>query len=345
MLAYDIFTDDAFQAVEMTEVVEGIVYIPQTLNDMGIFEVEPIRTTDVGIMKKGTSLALVPTTERGSQETLPERDSRNIKRLATVNLRQRDRINAGEIQNIVREGQPYDAELDRALAEVERRQRKLMRKLELTREYHRFAALQGKLLDADGSLIMDYFVEMGFVQPAPITFDFTTIGSDGKLREYVKQNIGRPMRRALRDRGSLTPGTRIGALAGDEFFDKLTRAPEIRETFLGYQAAAALREDDAWDSFPFAGVEWINFDGTTDDLISIADDEVKFFPIGATDVYKEYRAPGEDMPVANEYGREFYSYVSPDPRPNRMAFVDVFLHAHPLFACIAPEVLLSGELA
>jgi len=340
MLAYDVFTDNAFTAIEVTEAVGNIVYIPQTLNNMNLFEVEPIRTTNVAIYRKNETLALVPTTERGTQETLPERDRRSIRYLPTVRLAQTDRINADELQNIVGETIPFDTALQNALDEVDSRQRKLMRKLEYTREFHRLAAVQGFLLDADGSVIMNYYEEFGFTQPAAISFNFTTL-TEGQLRAYIAKNIARPMIRQLGAR--MVPGTRIAAFCGDDFFDKMTMAPEIRQTYLNHAAASELRNSNVFESFTFAGVEWINFRGTDDNsTIAIAPNEAKFFPVGAVDVFKEYRAPGEDMPFVNQLGREFYSMVSPDPRPNRMAYVDLWLYAYPLLACIGPDVLMRG---
>lgn len=345
MIAYDIFTNDAFQATEVTEAAGLIAYIPQDLNNLGIFEVEPIQTTTVSIYRRDETLAVVPTTPRGAQETMPERDSRRMRQLPTIRLAQKDRINAHELQNIIVDGRPFDANLDNAMAEVERRQRKLMRKLELTREYHRLAALQGKLLDADGSVILDYFAEFGFSQPAAIPFDFGGLIS-GQLRMYIKTMVKAPMATMLRNSGRGGAGVRIGALCGSNFFNQLNTSPEVRETYLNTQAAQALREEiPLWDSFNFAGVQWMEFSGSNISGLTIGDDEVKFFPIGAEDVFKEYRAPGEDIGMVNEPGREFYAMVSPDYRPNRMAWVDAFLYAYPLFACISPELLLRGVVA
>ena len=346
MLAYDVFSDNAFQATEITEAVGNIVYVPQMLNQMNLFEIEPLRTTTVGIYKKNETLALVPTTERGTQRVLPERDARSLIQLPTLNLRQEDRIDSGEIQNIVQEFMPFDQALMNAMDEVDNRQRKLMRKLELTREFHRMAALQGILLDADGSVIMNFFQQFGFTQPAPIVFNFSTM-DEGALRAYVASQVFRPMMRQLNSRK--TPQTRIGAFCGDNFYDKLTSAPEIRKTYLNQQEAADLRGTvgRVWGTFQFADVSWINFQGTDDNTtIAIAPNECKFFPIGATDVYKEFRSPGEEWRQVNQLGQEFYSYVIPDVRaPIYMDHVNIYLDAHPLFACIAPDVLLRAILA
>jgi Phage major capsid protein E len=343
MLAYDVFTNDAFTAIEVTEAAGNIVYIPQALKNMNLFEPDPISTTEVAIYRRNNQLSLVPTTPRGSQETLPERDTNSMRKIPTIRLAQTDRVNSHELQNIVIDGRPFDVNLDSAIGEIDKRQRKLIQKLELTREMHRLAALQGILLDADGSVIMNYFTEFGFTQPPEILFNFATL-IDGGLREYITQQVRRPIATVLRNTGRMGTATRVGALCGDQFYDSLIKNKEVRDTYLGYQAAQDLREGKMWDSFTFAGVEWMNWEGSNETSLQIPTNKCKFFPIGAQDVFKEFRAPGEDMEFINQPGLEFYSMVSPDPRPNRSAYVDLFLYAYPLFACIGPDVLLRGSL-
>jgi hypothetical protein len=347
MLAYDVFTSDGFSVSEVREAANNIYYIPQTLNDMGVYTPDSIRTTEVMITKRGETLALVPTTERGSPRTRSEKDKRNIRKIPTVSLRQEDRINSAELQNLASEGIPFDVALDNGWDEVDRRQRKLMRKLELTREYHRLAGIMGYCLDADGSIIMDFYDEFGLVRPAPIPIDPTL--TDGEFRQFIIQNVTRPMTRQLSTSGRNAPA-RIAALAGDEFFDALVMAPEIREVYLQSARVLDLLEgQEAWATVQFAGVTWMNFRGTNDGTtIAIEDDQVKFFPLGVDDMFVEFRAPGENWDEVNQPGEEFYSYVVPDERSavsEVLMHVDVLLDAHPLFANLAPDAILDGELA
>lgn len=338
MLAYDVFRDDSWSAIEVTEAAGDIVYIPGTLANLGIFDVEPIATTDVGIYKDSETLSLVPITERGAPETLPERDISSLVKLPTVRLAQRDRINSHEVQNMLAApGMNLERGLQRAWAEVDKRQRKLTRKLEITREHHRLAALQGILLDADGSQVMNFFTAFGYVQPAPLTIALSTL-DNGDLREYISKNVVAPMLTALG--GRRTPNTRIGALCGEDFFHGLLKNPEYRATYIGIPAQTELRQDPTWSTIEAFGVTWIHYLGASNGMLEIESDEAIFFPIGAEDVFKEYRAPGEDWAQVNgEDGREFYSVVSPDYRPNMMEWVDVYLRAYNLICCIAPNVL------
>lgn len=342
MLAFDVFSDEAFQATELKELVDSIVYIPQMLNNMNLFEVETISTETVTLRRNDETLEFVPTTERGSPRSLPGKDRGKVYQLPTLNLRQEDRIKAIELQNLVNEYMPFEVALANAEDEVDKRLRKLMRKLEFTREFHRFNAIAGLVLDADRSLILDLYQAFGFTQPAPVMFNFATL-TEGNLRNYVTQRIYRPMMRQLNARKG--PNTRIGALCSDDFWDKMMLSPEIRKTYEIQQQGQELRDQKAWQSLNFAGVEWSNFMGTDDNsTIAIPAGRARFFPIGATEIFKEYRAPGEEMRAMNRPGEEFYQYVIPDSRaPVYMDHVDLYLDAHPLFACIGPDVLMEGQ--
>ncbi len=343
MLAYDIFTDDAFSVAELREQVDNLVYIPNELNRMGIFSPDPITTTNVMIARNAETLALVPLTERGSHRTRLERDSRNLVSFPTFRLAQEDRIHGHEVQNIAPEGTPFDAALGRAMDEVEKRQRKMMRKLELTREFHRMAAIQGYVLDADGSIVLDVFAEYGLTRPAAVIINPALI--EGNLRKAIYAGVTRPLTALLNSSGRNAPRG-IVALCGDTFYDALITAPEIRQTYLNTQQAAELREGFApYESFTYAGVRWMNYRGTNDGTtIAIADDDCIFIPLGVEDMFVEFRAPGEDMNDVNREGQEFYSTVSPDYRPNKMEWVDVDLSAYPLFLCLVPEGLITGTL-
>lgn len=344
MLAYDVFLDDAFSVAELRETVNDLVYIPDELQRMGLFTPDPIRTTNVMIAKNTETLALVPITERGAAKTRLERDARNIRYLPTFRLAQEDRINATILQNIALPGTPYEVALGNALDEVEKRQRKMMRKLELTREFHRLAALNGYVKDADGSVVLDVYDEFAIARPAAILLDFTP-ATEGGLRAQIYTAVIRPMTDILQATGRGAPRG-ILALCGDDFFDGLITNAEIYKTYLNTQQARELREGFVpYDEFNYAGVTWRNYRGNADATIGIADNQCIFIPVGVDDMFVEFRAPGEDFANVNQPGSEFYSTVSPDNRINKFEWVDIDLDAYPLYVCLVLEAMLIGQMA
>lgn len=343
MLAYDIFLDDAFSVAEMREQVNDLTYIPDELNRMGLFTPDPIRTTTVQIVKNKETLALVPLTERGTAKTRLERDSRSARYLPTFRLAQEDRINAGALQNIASPGIPFEVALGSSLQLVEGRQRKMMRKLELTREYHRLAALNGYVKDADGSVVLDVYDEFGITRPAAIVLDFTPT-VEGGLRAQIYTAVIRPLTDILLATGRNAPRG-ILALCGDDFFDGLITNVEIYKTYLNTQNARELREGFVpYDEFNYAGVTWRNYRGNPAATIGIADNQCIFIPVGVEDMFVEFRAPGEDFADENQPGKEFYSTVSPDNRINKFEYVDVDLAAYPLYVCLVLEAMLVGQM-
>ena len=49
MLTMDVFKQDAFSAISMTNAISLVGYVPQFLGSMGIFETVPVSTTSVFI--------------------------------------------------------------------------------------------------------------------------------------------------------------------------------------------------------------------------------------------------------------------------------------------------------
>lgn len=344
MLAYDVFLDDAFSVAELREQVNDLVYIPDELNKMGLFTPDPIRTTSVMIARNSENLVLVPMTERGAPKTRLERDSRNVKYLPTFRYAQEDRIHGDSLQNIAVPGTPFEVALGNAIDEVEKRQRKMMRKLELTREYSRLAALSGYVKDADGSVVLDVYDEFGIARPAAVPLDFTPAAVGG-LRAQIYTAIIRPITESLQASGRNAPRGFL-ALCGDDFYDGLVTNEEIYKTYLNTQSARELRDGFVpFDEFNYAGVTWRNYRGNTNATIGIAANQCIFIPVGVEDMFVEFRAPGEDFRTANELGAEFYSTVSPDYRPNKFEWVDIDLAAYPLYVCLVLEGMLIGQMA
>ncbi len=177
--------------------------------------------------------------------------------------------------------------------------------MDLTHEFHRLGALQGKLLDADGtSVLYDYFDEFGIPEPVAIDFELGTANTKVRLKcAEVKRKMVRSAK------GALTNSTRIHALCGDDWYDKLIEHDSVKRTYENWAAAADLREDRTFESFPFAGIVFHNYRGTDDNSeVAIPVDEAKFFPVGARGVFKKYMSPANEFaPFVNTKGQDTYA--------------------------------------
>lgn len=341
MAGIDIFSDDAFSLIELTAALQDVEYQPQMLGSMGIFTPRNVRTEKVSIERKETVLSLVQTSPRGAPlEVAGQQPRRNIRDFRTSRLAKADHIEASELANIRQFG--TESEFAQVQAEVLERMVNLRNDLELTHEHMRLGAIQGIVVDADGSTIYNWFDEWGIAQPAEMTFTFTDL-VNGKFREKCNQ-ILRLMQRAAK--GAWGPGTQVGALCGDEFYDQLIRNDEVREIYKAQNERADLLRQDLvtpWMEVDFGRIRWINYRGTDDNSkVAVPSTKVKFFPINAPQAFLRVQSPGEFFDTVNQPGQEFYALTIPDQKRN--AFVDVELYSYPLYVATRPQMLLRGKL-
>lgn len=335
MATIDVFKGDAFSMMSLIAAIENADYKPQYLGSLNLFTPKPQRTRVVAVEERDGKLELIQTSAIGAPLAQRSKDQWRMRNFNTTRLAKHSRIMADELQDIREFGS--ETELAQVQVEVASRMQRLKDDMELTWERHRLGAVQGIVLDADNTPIVNYFTEFGVAQPAEVEFDFT-----GDVRAQIQQLIVRPM--VVAAKGAMVTGSRIIALCGDDFFDELTNAAEVRQTYLNWQAAAELREGNAFASFRYGGVEWVNYRGTDDGSdVAVATDRAKFFPAGARDIFQVAWAPAEFMDSVNMPGRDITPLIVPDK--DRNAYVDVEVYSYPLYLCTRPQVLLRAKLA
>lgn len=336
MPAFDIFNSDAFSLFSLTDAVEKIPYEPSLLGDMGLFSPAPVRTPMIGVERRDGVLTLIQTSERGAPSTKAGAIRPKLRNFNTSRLIKEDAIHSHELLNMRAFGS--ESEIQTVQNELMFRMGRLSSDLNVTLENHRLGAVQGIVLDADGSTIYNFFTEFGISQPSEITFSNAAVTAAGGMRAFLANNIVRPTLRAL---GATTP-VQIMALCGDTFFDWFINHADVVSTYNNWQAAAELRQGKAFGEFEFGGVQFVNYRGTDDNsTIGISVAKVKFFPVGVRSLFQQAMAPGESMDLVGTMGRERYAQVLQDPS-GRNAFVTLEVATYPLMFCTRPEVLLRG---
>lgn len=338
MATLDIFSGDAFSMVELTNALNKVPHKPQYLGGLGIFQPRPIRTLAAAVEKRDGVLSLISASQRGAPLGTRGDQKRDIRDFRTVRIAQGDRLTADEIQSIRAFGS--ETELMQVQDETMRKLTALRDNIELTHEHMRLGAIQGIVVDADGSTeLYDWFDEWDVTAATEIDFALGTAGTNvrGKCTAVV-----RAMQRAAK--GSWTPGTKVHAVCGDAFYDALIGHATVRDTFLNHAAAADLRADAAFRTFEFGGILFANYQGTDDNsTVAVNTDKAKFFPVGARDVFQVCYSPAENFDFVNTPGQEVYAMVIPDK--DRNAFVDIEVYSYPLHLCLRPEMLQSARRA
>lgn len=338
MATMDIFSNKAFSQTELALAFEKMPYQPNFMQSLGITTSRALRTKTMAIEKKDGKLSLIQTSERGAPLEQGEAVKRDIRDFRTVRVAKGDTIYADEIQDIRAFGS--ESELKQVQREVAERMNQLEVDHNLTEENMLLGMVQGKVLDADDSVIYDWFAEWGVTQPTEIAFDIANTDLPA-----LRTKILALQRRMARNAKGIPWSGQIGTLCGDNFYDALTTSPLIEAFFMNQQEAKARREDDggAFSSFRFAGVNWFNYRGTDDNsTVSVASDEVKFFPMGARGAFIEARSPGESMSMVNRPGRRRYPMIVRDR--DRDMWVKPELYTYPIFCCLRPEMLERGKV-
>lgn len=336
-LSMDAFNDKAFSMVSLTAAVDKMDYVPSLLGSLGIFEPVPVFTRTIAVERRAQGLALVPTSPLGAPPRETNRDGRTIQNFSTTRLADSFTMYAHEIEGIRAFG--TESEFEVLQTEYASRMAKVRANMELTHEYHRLGALQGKLLDADGvTVIYDYFDEFDIAEPSATSFELDQTTTDVRS---ICQTVVRAMSRAAK--GAFTPATQVHAIAGDNFYDSLIKHGSVRDTYLNWAAAEQLRDRTAWESFYFGGITFHNYRGTDDNsTVAVHVDQAKFFPVGARDVFKQAMAPAEFGAFVNTRGQDTYAINIVDK--DRQAWTKGELYSYPLYLCTLPEVLRKATL-
>lgn len=335
----DIFTQNAWGAIEFhEEVVERIDFKPQLLGSLGLFEPIYSRSRTIAVASREGTLMLIPTSETGAppEELIPR--GAKVRKFDAVRLAKGSTIYAIELVGVL--SLPFDEQTKEIAEEVAERTANILDDMELTWEYQRFGAVQGRVLDADGTTVLfDWYDEWGIAEPAEINFALNNAETD--VRKKCR-DVKRAMQKAAK--GVWSPSTRIGCLVGDTFFDLLVNHPQIKETKLGTERAAMLENIEGFSAIEIEGITFINYRGTDDDsTIAIGTAKARFFPIGARGAFKVGWAPASEFkPYVNKKGREYYGLVLED-KSGRDEWDRVEMYSYPLFICTRPEMLLRAR--
>jgi len=333
----DIFNDDAFSLVSLTAAINNLDFVPGRIGELAFAGVaEGVNSLTVSIEQRGQGLTLVQTSPRGGPAPKEVQDKGNIRPVSIPQIKIEDTIGAHQIQG-VREFGSTD-QLRGVTAVVNGQLQKMARRLDLTLEYHRLGAVQGVILDADGSTLTNLFTLFGVSQEAEVDFALSTSTTD------VRGKCAGVIRTMKRNAKTVIPATaKVWALCSDDFFDALISHANVKGVYDGYAAAERrLGESYVHGVFEFGGIFFENYQGTDDNsTVAIAAAKAKFFWTGVPGLFAEYYAPADFMETVNTVGLPRYAKIAPDPKFNR--FVDLHTQTNPLPLCLRPRTLMKAK--
>lgn len=301
MADINIFEDEAFSVPNLVAVINEEQRVPGRIAALGLYDEEGSMSTRVEIEKDGDTLHLVPAKDRGAPGLVVTGSKRNLIPFNTIHLPQTFSIMADEIQGIRAYGSR--TELQAVQDVVNARALKARRALDATHEFQRIGGIKGIIVDADGTTpLLNLFDRFGITQQT-LAMEFGVADTSAKAGEALDMQED-----AL---GNTTvDGAR--AFCGKNFWADLISDPSVRETYLGSEAAAALRGDRRQE-FDFGGITWERYRGHVNGDRFVGDDEAYLFPEGVQELFKSVFAPANYMEVVNTLGVPYYAKLEPMP--------------------------------
>jgi len=338
MITFDIFNDPAFSVSSMLRAMDKLPYVPTGLDQLIGFEPEPVATDTIQIEFKTGQLNLINTTLRGAPIEMGTEPAKAIRQFKLPRLAKGDQIYAHQIANL----RPYDGEgeVETVAKVLARKQDQLISDLEGTEELHRLGALNGVVLNPNGSTIIDFYSEFGISAPSVIDLDLDNANPPaGKLRRDIDELIVTPIEQA--SQAGNAPNFRIRALCSSAFFNRLITHPEVEKTYLNWEAAASLRTLKRYEPFEYGNVDWIRYRGNAQ--IGITANQCKIFPTGVPGMFRQVMGPNnEQFETMHQMGRRYYPLLVRDTQ--RDQWVQPEIYSYPGFLNLRPDLVLRAQI-
>jgi hypothetical protein len=302
----DVFNTDPFSFISLTDSINKMPYIPGRAGTVANWIERGITTLTLMIEERNGVLELINPSERGSAGDAFAKRQRKVRVLRVPHYQIDDGVWADEVQEFGSENQVM------ALQTLvsERAQEHVTSRLDPTLEYQRLGALQGIILNADGSVLYNLFDEFGVTQPITVSFELDSTAANGSVRAACNQMV----REIGNSMGGL-PFAGVHALVGADFYEALIKNAEVRATYLNQMEAAQLRNGTVYQPFNYGGITFEEYRGATgiddeDQTIvkpMVEPTEAHFFPVNVPGLYRTVNAPADYIDTVNTIGLPRYN--------------------------------------
>lgn len=334
----DVFKQDAFNVVSLTDAVAKLKFVPGRLTELGLFSETSVSTTTVSIEERDGVLKLVAPTPRGAPGVTIDKAKRAMRSLVVPHFEINDAVMAEEVQGVRTFG--TESDLDPIMRRVAERLGEARQSLMSTLEYARVGAVIGVVTYADSSTL-DLFTTFGVTQDAEIDFDLdNATPAEGVLRKKCAGVL-----RQVAGNLDGVPVSGLRAICGDAFFDDLIAHKEVRDTYKNQVAANELRggyvsAGQSYGSFEFGGIVWENYRGSVGGTTFVNTDKCHIYPAGVPGLFRTVYAPADYTETVNTIGRQMY--VKQYDMPNGKG-VNLDTQMNALNYCTRPKSLIKGR--
>lgn len=339
----DIFNDDAFSSVSLTESINLLPYTPRRIGAMGIFETKNPRNHTVLIERKGDILSILETKPRGGGLTTKRPATRrDMLPLYIPHIPLDDAVLPEDLSGI----REFGTEDQIALAStvVNEKLTSCRNLHEVTHEYHRIGAIKGIIIDGDaaGSELLNLFDAFGLTQEE---FEFDFASSDPSELKATCLNVIAYIEDVL---GGETYNY-VHALCGNSFFQDLIHSAEVSDAYSLQTDGKFLIDQQGTGTMGrgtnqvvFGDILWENYRGKVGSRSFVEIDEAHFFPVGVPGLFQQHFGPANTMSDVNTPGKNIYAMQEPIKFDGG---AEIHTESNPLMICRRPKLLVKGVAA
>lgn len=329
MSVLDIFdaTSGAFGMISLTTAFQKLPYKATRIGSMGLFEDKGVTTRTIIVEEKDGILKLLPTRNVGAPGLVAPDEKRTVRSFVLPHIPYNSTILAADL--IGKRVFGSENATEGMASVVNDKLTEMKPSHEVTKEHMMVGALQGNILDADGStVIYNLFTEFGVVEQ---TLDLT-LGSTSIMQGKITALI-----RMIEDALGAATYNHIHVLCGDEIWDSFVAHADMTGAFARWQNGEYLRTD-ARSGFPFMKVIFENYRGKVGSVDFLPTDEMRAFPVGVPGLYKTHYAPAAFIETINTIGQPLYA------KQRRLDFdtgIEIRTESNPLPLCHIPRTLVK----
>lgn len=324
--------DSKFGVRALSNAINRVPASPTQIRDLALFEAKPVTTTYVEIENQDGTLVLVQSKPRGSTGDSVAEKKRQTRLFQIPHLPIDDVVRADDVQNVravgKQEAETVEAKVNDKLSDAKLN-------LEYTREHLQLGALQGKILDKDGTVMYDLYKEFGLTRK---THTFALSDAKAEVGALIDKVLAE-QRKQLK--GAMASGW--VALCGYDFVEKMKYHPSIKALYERYRDGAAYRENNPLNPIVFEhnGVKFIHYTGEFGTNADIKAGEAILLPV-ARGLYKEYFAPADMVEFSNTMGKPYYA--SREKAKHGKGW-ELHMQSNPLPMVLRPELVSTLKMA
>lgn len=289
----------------MTQAINTLPATSSAIRDLKIFKQEPLTTTYVKVGSQNGKLSLVPNKPRGTPGEPVKETYGKIRTFEMLHLPKDEMVLAEDVQNVKVFGSSSNTAMTVA-SKVADKLAKMRADIEYTREHLMLGALQGKILDADGtSVLFDIYQEFGLTRP---TFDLKLSSTTAEISPVLEDMLADLAENQM---GESVSGWVV--LGGREFMKAFKYHKSIKDFYAPFRDTSNVYRDKPSVDMAFShlGIDFIQYNHRFPSGLQLDPRSAIILPKGTNSTFREFLAPGDMNATVNTLAQEFYATREP----------------------------------